>query len=251
MELKVITTGSRGNSYALKNDQGGYLILDAGVRYKELAQAVEWDPSYIHSVLITHEHRDHAQCVEDLAANGVDVCMSAGTAEMLFDDDDYLRDHVTICKAGDQFRKGPWLVMPFVTEHDAQEPLGFLIQERDTAFKLVYLTDTAGCKYRFNGLTHIIVECNYQLSLLNRNVASGTVAKGLHDRIIRSHMGLETLTEWLKTLDLSACRKIILVHLSDGNSLESHMVHEISKATGIEVVPAVSGSTIHMDLYDF
>lgn len=248
MELKVVSTGSRGNCYAIKSDNGGYLILDAGSRYKDLQKSVDWDTSYIHTALITHEHQDHAKCVPDLAANGVDVSMSSGTAEMIFDDDDYLRDQVTICKAGEQFRKGPWLVMPFVTEHDAKEPLGFLIQDRDTVFKLLYLTDTASCKYRFNGLTHIIVESNYQLSMMDRNTA---VNRPLRDRIVQSHMALETLVEWLKTLDLSSCRKIILAHLSDSNSDEAHMVREIGKVTGVEVVPAAAGAVINLDLYEF
>lgn len=248
MELKVIATGSRGNCYALKNDQGGYLILDSGVRYKDLAQAVGCDMSYVHAVLVTHEHRDHSQCVVDLASNGVDVCMSSGTAEMLFDDDDYLRSSVTICKAGEQFRKGSWTILPFAAEHDAKEPLGFLIQERGSAFKLLYLTDTASCPYRFENVSIFVIECNYQLSVLNKDA---TINKHLHDRIVRSHMALETLTAWLKALDLSSCRKIVLVHLSDANSDEHNMVNEIGKAAGVEVIPAANGMVINADLYDF
>jgi len=32
--------------------------------------------------------------------------------------------------------------------------------------KVLYLTDTAYCKYRFRGLTHIMVECNHSWDIL-------------------------------------------------------------------------------------
>ena len=55
MLLKVIGTGSSGNSYALESDNE-ILILDAGCRMKDVLKAIDYNVSKICGVLITHEH---------------------------------------------------------------------------------------------------------------------------------------------------------------------------------------------------
>ena len=153
--------------------------------------------------------------------------MSRGTAEALG-----LSGHrLHIIKAKQQFRIGTWTVLPFDTQHDAQEPLGFLLANQDGE-KLLYVTDTCYVKYRFHGLTHVAIECNYSLDILKRNVEAGTVPKELKSRILKSHFSLENVKEFLKANDLSKVQEIWLLHMSNGNSDAERFKREVQELTG-------------------
>ena len=158
---------------------------------------------------------------------GIDCYMSQGTAEALG-----LSGHrLHIIKAKQQFRIGTWTVLPFDTQHDAQEPLGFLLANQDGE-KLLYVTDTCYVKYRFHGLTHVAIECNYSLDILKRNVEAGTVPKELKSRILKSHFSLENVKEFLKANDLSKVQEIWLLHMSNGNSDAERFKREVQELTG-------------------
>lgn len=153
--------------------------------------------------------------------------MSQGTAEALG-----LSGHrLHIIKAKQQFRIGTWTILPFETQHDAQEPLAFLLANQD-GDKMLYATDTYFIRYRFAGLTHIAVECNYSMDILRTNVANGSVEPALKNRILKSHFSLENVKKFLLANDLSKVEAIFLLHLSDGNSDAERFKREIQALTG-------------------
>ena len=158
---------------------------------------------------------------------GIDCYISAGTAEAL----EVSRHRANIIKARQQFRIGTWTVLPFETQHDAQEPVGFLLANQEGE-KLLYATDTYYIRYRFQGLTHIAVECNYSSDILKRNVEAGAVPKELKSRILKSHFSLENVKRFLQANDLSKVEAIFLLHLSDGNSDAEKFKREIQELTG-------------------
>ena len=122
---------------------------------------------------------DHSKAVKDIMRAGIDCYMSRGTAEALG-----ISGHrLNIIKAKQQFRIGTWAILPFETQHAAAEPLAFLLANQDGE-KCLYLSDTMYCKYRFHGLTHVAIECNYSLDILKRNVEAGAVPKELKGRIL-------------------------------------------------------------------
>ena len=170
---------------------------------------------------------DHSKAVKDIMRAGIDCYISAGTAEALG-----LSGHrVHIIKARQQFRIGTWTILPFDTQHDATEPLGFLLANQDGE-RLLYATDTYFIRYRFRGLTHILVECNYALDILQKNVAAGLVPAAVKDRVLRSHFSLENVKGFLRANDLSEVREIHLLHLSDNNSDTERFKREIQGLTG-------------------
>ena len=81
-----------------------------------------------------------------------------------------------------------------------------------------------------------MIECNYVKSVLDKQVEDGKLNTNLRNRIVKNHLSLETLVEALKAADLSRCKKIYLMHLSDGNSDEELIKRTIQETTGIEVV---------------
>jgi hypothetical protein len=56
MELIVLSSSSTGNGYILKSSSGESLILEAGVRLKEIKQILNFDLSGVVGVCISHSH---------------------------------------------------------------------------------------------------------------------------------------------------------------------------------------------------
>ena len=165
--------------------------------------------------------------------------MSQGTAEALG-----LSGHrLHIIKAKQQFRIGTWAILPFETQHDAQEPLGFLLANQDGE-KLLYATDTYYIRYRFQGLTHIMIEANYCMDILKRNVEAETVPKALKNRLLKSHFSLENVKRFLQANDLSRVQEIWLLHLSNGNSDAERFKREVMELTGKPVYIALERGEI-------
>jgi phosphoribosyl 1,2-cyclic phosphodiesterase len=122
-------------------------------------------------------------------------------------------------------------------EHDAEQPLGFLLANQ-TGEKMVFITDSYYCRYTFSGLTHIAVECNYSLNLLDENIAAGRVHPAMRPRLLRSHFSLENVLDFLRANDLSRVEEIWLLHLSDTNSDEELFKRKVMETTGKPVTIA-------------
>lgn len=247
MELKVVGTGSSGNCYILSDDQGRTIALDLGLPITQILKALNWDISTLDGALCTHAHFDHSKSAKDMLNRGIPVYMSHGTSEALGGIGQILK-HGTMTEYA-QFTVGNWKVLPFAVEHDAPEPVGFLLSQGP--YKLLYATDTFYLRYKFTGLTHIIIECNYCNEILAQNIESGKLCGALKNRLLHSHFSLNNVKKFLAACDLSKCVKIVLVHLSDGNSNQEQMEREISKQTGIETIAAEAAMTIDFNLFPF
>jgi len=226
IEITSFASGSTGNCYRV-TDGSSPLLLECGIPFKEIQKGLKFKVSEIAGCLVTHEHKDHCKAISDIMKAGIDCYMSQGTAEALG-----LSGHrLHIIKAKQQFRIGTWTILPFETQHDAADPLGFLMANQD-GDKMLYATDTYYIRYRFQGLTHIAVECNYSLDILRTNVANGSVEPALKNRILKSHFSLENVKKFLQANDLSKVEAIFLLHLSDNNSDCESFKREIQELAG-------------------
>lgn len=251
MLLHVAATGSAANSYIL--DAGDEtLLLDAGLPIKKVLPYIS-DLRTVSGCLITHEHGDHARGVAELIHRGVKVYGSAGTFKA-WQENTQVRALLTgynTVKALQAVRVGGFTVLPFDTQHDAAEPLGYLIRYDPTGESVLYATDTYYLRYTFPGIRYWIVECNYCEEILDEEVNGGALDAGLRRRLLESHMSLRHLKEALLANDLSKTLKIVLVHLSDSRSNERKMVQEIQEATGIETIAASNGMSIPLEICPF
>lgn len=248
MNLRVINSGSKGNSYLLESPTGT-LILDAGVNFKEIQRASNFDFSKVVGCLVTHEHRDHSKAVKDVLKAGIDVFMSVGTAKVL--DIKHHRLYTVHTGTTGQFTVGDFTVLPFDTQHDASEPFGYLIYYKPTGEKLIFVTDTYYLKHKFRELDYILIETNYCKDTLNYNIENGYIAREMKNRLLESHFSLEHVKEFLTANDLSKVKTIVLLHLSCNNSDSERMIREITELTGKEVVIAEAGKNIPLELYPF
>ena len=227
MDIRVLASGSAGNCYCV-SDGSTSLLLECGISVKQIRRGLGFGLTNVAACLVSHEHQDHAKAVADVLRAGVEVYTSPGTIKALGLEHHRLRP----VRAKETFKVGTWTVRAFETQHDAQEPLGFLLHSRASNERLLYATDTYYIRYRFPGLTHIMVECNYAKDILYRNVENGSVPGVLKNRLLTSHFSLENVKEFLKANDLSRVQEIWLLHLSDGNSDAERFKREIMELTG-------------------
>lgn len=246
MKLKVIKTGSIGNSYILYN-QNEALLIEAGVNFKEVKKALNFDLSTVVGCIITHEHLDHCKSAHDVLRAGINVYCSLGTmkARSLGNE-----NRINQIKSKESFNVGNFRIMPFDVKHDANEPLGFIIEHPECG-KTLFLTDTYYCKYTFPGLNNIIIEANYSKEIIDKRFGPESGKEFLRNRILKSHFSLENCKDMLSANDLSLVNNIVLIHLSDGNSDEKQFVKEVTELTGKNVCAAVNGMEIEFNKRPF
>src|SRR5690554_1484572 len=144
---------------------------------------------------------------------------------------DYNKHDFKTLKAGRITQIGTFTVLPFDVEHDAVEPLGFLIYSKITRKKILFATDTYYIKPRFNGLNIIMIECNFAKDLLPDDLE-----KVRRDRLLQSHFELENVKKFLLANDLKKVETIYLMHLSKGHSDAARFKKEIQELTGVPVI---------------
>lgn len=226
IQFRPLASGSSGNAYHVSD---GYteLIIECGIRFRDIQISLDFKTSRLAGCLVSHEHKDHTKGLKDVLRAGIDVYASQGTI-----DQEGIKHHrLKPIQAKKQFEIGTWKVLPFDVEHDVAEPLGFLLMNQEGE-KLLFATDTYYVRYKFKGLTHIAVECNYSLDILEENIAAGIVPEIMKKRLLRSHFSLENVKEFLKANDLSKVQEIHLLHLSNNNSDEKLFKEEIQTFTG-------------------
>lgn len=245
MKLETLASSSKANAYIV-SDQQTKILIECGLTHKKLMKLAGFQLTDLAGCLVSHEHKDHAGCVLDLIKDGMPVYMSQGTADALFGETNALSVScadsspswrvlgVEIVEPMKQFVVGTLDIIAFEIFHDAQEPLGFLIKSRVDGDVLAFATDTVNLRYKFPGLNILAIEANYDKAILDR--CENRPEKVRH-RIKNSHMEIDVLCDYLRSLDLSQCREIHLLHLSDAISHEGHFINKVRRVVpdGIEI----------------
>lgn len=218
------SSSSIGNLY-----QVGDLLIDSGVSITELKRCLSHRLHEVRAALLSHEHGDHSRATKDLMRLGVDCYMTQGTRDAL-----KLNGHrVHSIEADRQFTIGPWAILPFHTVHNAADPVGFLLQH-DSA-KILYAIDSQYVPHRFRGLTHVMIECDYDMTILKNNLKAGTLDMEVARGAIQNHMSLDTVKGFFQANDMSKVEEIHLLHLSRKNSNAAMFKREIQQLTGRSV----------------
>lgn len=225
--IKVIATGSSGNSYLIKGGEE-ILLLELGINFKNIKKDIDFDLSKVKAAIITHSHGDHTKGVKEALKYGIDVYMSNGTIEELELDSHRLHgfEYDGEYPRYKMFNIGNFTIFPFKSQHDTKEPVNFLIYHPKVG-KTLFITDSYFVHNRFNKIDHILIECNYDESVL-------TTLPPWRARTIRSHMSLETLKETLSSWDLTETKDITLIHISSENGDGERYKKEIEEKTGIK-----------------
>jgi phosphoribosyl 1,2-cyclic phosphodiesterase len=241
MKLKILNSGSVGNCYILETETTA-LIIECGVKFKDIMQALDFNLGKVAGVLISHEHGDHCKSVKDVMAAGLNVYASDGTIAAM-----KVANHHRAFRLFKQTPKqiGEFKILPFDVKHDAAEPFGFLIHHKECG-NLLFVTDTYYVGHTFKGLNNILVEANYDQKIVDARLKDGNIHGKVRDRVLESHMSIETCKGLLEANDLTAVNNIVLIHLSDGNSNAADFKKQVQDLTGKTV--HIAGKDMVIDL---
>jgi len=243
MLLRVLGSSSAGNCYLLESEDET-LIIECGISFKEIKKALYFNLRNVVGCLVTHEHKDHSKSLQDLLRAGINVYTSAGTSKAILKEKGIIEpcNRLKPIQSLKGFKIGGFDILPFDVKHDASEPLGFIVNHKDTG-DILLATDTYYIEYRFKKLSHILIECNYSAEILEQN----NIDEARKERLLRSHFSLENVKEFIKANDNPSLQNIVLLHLSDGNSNAKEFKEQIYELTGKRVEVADKGLEIELN----
>lgn len=247
MEFIPLASSSAGNSYIVRASGLPDLLIDAGVRFQIIQEALDFRVTEIAGCLVSHGHSDHCAAVPDLLKAGVNVFGSHGFWGGFKGGKHKDHHRAMWVKDGHEFQVGPWRVLPFEVPHDdGTDTFGFIVA--GGGGKLLYLTDAAWSPGTFTGLTHMAVECNWDEETMRANSAAGRIDPRRFARTASTHFSLPRLKRFLERMIetdptfLQTLQEVHLLHLSDENSDEKKFKTEIAEIVGVPVYVAAKNA---------
>lgn len=241
----LICTGSSssGNNYILKGEKET-LLIDCGIPLLEIKKALNFDLSSIVGCCQGHIHGDHSKYVRQYMDAGIKVYTNPEAAQAIG-----LHHNLNSIETQKAYNIGSFKIKAFDLVHDCRN-YGFLIENKECGL-LVYITDTNYCHYKFPGLNQVLLEINYDERIVNEKLMKGTANIYVRNRVIGSHMELQTAKDFLRANDLTKVNNIVLLHLSAGNSDSKLFKKEIQELTGKNVFVAEPGLIVPFNKQPF
>lgn len=240
MVLKVLGSSSKGNCYLLEASDG-VLIIEAGIPAIEIKKSLHFKINNVIGCLISHQHRDHSKFLKDIISSGIKVL----ALEDVFDS--HKISNRSFCKTIEPmhgYKVGGFKIFALPVAHDVP-CLGFIVEHQEMG-KMLFITDTMMLEYIVPKLDHIMIEVNYCDKILQENIDAGIVPVSMRDRLLHSHMEMQTAKDIIKANDLSNVKELILLHLSDNNSNSELFKAEIEKVSGKPVYIAKNGLELNL-----
>lgn len=240
MKILYSNTSSKGNCSVIQSSEGHLLTIDAGIQYSKVNREVGYILHQCRALLLTHHHFDHSGRVSEFSEIGMKVYGGEETAlkTHLNGFYDLLRDRV-------QFEVDGFKVIPLSMIHTNSqdgsdcECFGFLIQDKGSGEKCLWATDTMMIPYQFPALDVYALEANYwEADDYSNSIEIEAIEKSVEMRRVRAHMSVETCASFLAKQDLSKCKEVRLLHLSNS----------MSKAERDGIIPFIRQQTGRSDL---
>lgn len=217
MKVSVLGSGSGGNATVISCSSGVYLI-DVGLSAKQVVLRLELlgiDPDSLAGIFLTHEHSDHARGLDVfMRKRDIPVYVNALTKEALeWGMKSKIRWKVFL--TGQAFEVDGISVTAFPIQHDAAEPVGFVLEDATAKFGLV--TDvgfiTRSMRVYLTGLDALFIEANYDEELLEADTKRPWATK---QRIASQHGHLSNTQagEFIAEVGCEKLSCVVLGHLS-------------------------------------
>ncbi len=218
MKVSVLGSGSAGNALFVMAGSTRILV-DAGFSARDLARRlalIGCEPEQLDGILITHDHGDHTR--------GMGVFARRHRTPLFVTDPTrsacarLLKGHEVVhpYRAGHPFEIGGLEIEPFLTVHDAVDPVGIALIDGDTGCRLGIATDlgrpTAGIRHALSGCHVLVLEANHDEALLQR----APYPISVKHRIASSHGHLsnEAAARFARDLLHDELVAVVLAHLS-------------------------------------
>lgn len=193
-------------------------MIDAGLSAKQLAlrlQQVGIDPASLDGILLTHEHGDHVRGLKVfLKQFSIPVFATPATARVVREMGIEGGNWKTF-EAGQVFAIGETTVETFAIQHDAVDPVGFVVG--DDLRRFGFLSDagfvTRSMTERLRALHGLFVEANYDEALLEADVKRPwSIKQRISSR--HGHLSNSQVTELVRDIAHPALGQVVLGHLS-------------------------------------
>ena len=224
----VVGSGSKGNA-TLLFDEETLIQIDMGLPMRRITAALESinkNKSDLQGILITHEHTDHIKNLS-MYKGKVPIYASKGTI-------DYF-DHEVV--PFDSFEIGTLSVIPFMTSHDAANPVGYVVISGKT--KLVYLTDSGYIPEEsldyLKDADYYIMESNHDLKMLMKSNRPAVLKRRIKGD--EGHLSNVDSAIYLSELVGPKTKEIYLAHLSEECNLPELALEAYRKTFKKKEVP--------------
>lgn len=236
MELRIVGSSSKGNGYLLEAENGDQLLIEAGCHLREYQEVGRLKRSRARGMIVSHEHGDHCKYVREFTSAGIDVYSTAAVKENN-------KFGVTAVEHGKTYQVGDFRVTPLKVEHDV-DCFAYLIHHGECGV-IEFATDCWNLHQVVKGVSHYLIEANYQDDILDEAVRTGRTTPSMADRVRLSHMSLKHCVEYLKMCDAGKTAKTItLIHASERHLDKKHAELTVAGQTGVPTWVAKNGLEI-------
>lgn len=238
MKLKVVGSTSKGNCYLIQNGDH-YLALDAGVPWRNVRIACEFQVSKIDACLVSHSHGDHIKYATDFIRNGIPVYSNEDTAKVF---KDKTGKHIRFLSERVPYRiAGGYRVVTFKVPHEDVMNIAYMITF-DNGEKLLYMTDFEYCPYDLSayGIKHFLIAVNHSEEIPEEANA--------REHRLRGHSSLEVVKDFLKVSVTKDCKSVIACHLSNIYADPDKIETEIKEVVGNNVMVTIAENAKTIEL---
>lgn len=216
--IKVLGSGSRGNCIVVFDSRGKSIIIDLGVKFKNVLKALDYDISGCVGALVSHIHCDHAKYIDDCIGHGIPV----------YANKDVCSKHPK-CNVIESIHVGDFdgfKVMTFDVGHSVENN-AFIVDTYD-GIRLLYVTDAQNIQYTVKRVNYAIIECNHEYEYMVDNVLDSVM--DIKSQFY-NHLGLDGCIDYLWSIYSYMLQGVILWHMSseniDQNKAREKVVSEI------------------------
>lgn len=136
---------------------------------------------------------------------------------------------------------GEFSITPFYVPHNGTPNYAYLVNCGE--HRIAWLTDLEYCPYilKNQNLTEIFCECNYQKSLVDRELPQ-------YVHKLRGHMSLDSCKSFIDANKTSALRTVILCHMGAETTIAEECLSEVQKVVGKGVSVLVAHKGLEVEL---
>lgn len=231
MKLKCIGSSSKGNAYALETTNE-ILLLESGCPIKDVKKAINWQIGKVVGCVVSHYHGDHIGKIRDYCNIGFPIYTNDETEEFI---ETVYGEKVLSVPEFQRFFLGGFTIQPFYLPHNGVPNFGYLIEHAEMG-KLLFMTDMEYCRYDFSGLgiNHLMVESNYDMELVDRNIPN-------YAHKLLGHCSIQTACGIIRSNRTPELRTVMLCHLGQFSD-DGSFARQAAEAAGAGVCIAIADS---------
>ena len=239
VKLRVISSSSNGNAFALDNGDS-ILLIEAGVPVKDVQKAIDFRADKVVGCIVTHIHGDHAKYASEYAKYGIKI-YGCGEVEKT---NKFLFDQFEMILPEKNKEIMDFTVVPFLNFHDVTI-YGYIIRHENMG-TMLFATDTYKVGIYLSGIDHWLIEANYDDRILKANIHDGVIDRGQANRLMLSHMSINNTINYLKECHAEQSKTITLCHLSERNSDPDAFQKKVASEFGVPCFIAEKGTVVEL-----